>query len=108
MEIKGKVIFPESHEVEFVNGAFGGINNHGEIVIHFFKDLKANAESVSIIFEEGQTPKEQLVKTNDFIRNVKSSIIMTLETAKSVSRWLDNTIKQLEFMKPDSSMHQAN
>lgn len=100
-KIKCKYIFKDDYNPVYVNGAQGGINPQGEIVIDFY--LERNALPTSQTFEivedklsakEIETEPEDL--KNSFVRVIENGVIMNYQTAKELHNWLGNHISQLE------------
>ncbi len=100
-----KFIFkkPEDHQVKYVNGAQGGVTLQGEIVINFFTEHPILPESQTLYFSENNDPKQTNITPPDLdglaARDVHSSIIMSLHTAKSINNWLASIINKLESIQ---------
>lgn len=104
MEIKGSIIYPDTKNVEYVNGAFGSLNNHGEFLIHFFKDVNNLPKELTVSIENGKAPKDIFNNDNGFTRNVVSSIILSPEVAKGIAEWMLNNINQIKLLE-SSKVH---
>lgn len=99
--IKCKYIFRDDYNPIYINGAQGGINPQGEIVVNFY--LERNALPISQTFEI----EDEKITANDiesepadlkssFVRVVENGVIMNYQTAKEIHRWLGLHIETLE------------
>lgn len=100
-EVKFKYIFSDDYNPIYVNGAFGGINLQGEIVINFY--LERHGLPISQSFEikkDGKLGNEIGKEPEDLrtsmIRFVQSGIILNLINAKKIHKWLGGHIAKLE------------
>lgn len=98
MEINGKIVYPEGWSPEYVNGVFGGINNHGEIIINFIRDVNFMPNSVKVVLEDGKAPNDVFADQQGFTRNVVNSIMVSHETAKAIAEWILRTAQQAEAL----------
>ena len=98
--IKFRYIFDKQYQPRYVNGAYGGINSRGEIVVNFF-------------MERGPLPRYEVYEINDnqlgdlsesdpsdhdktLIRFVDTGVILTLNGAEQIRNWLDAHIQNLK------------
>jgi len=102
-QIKCKYIFEDNYNPIYINGAQGGINPQGEIVINFY--LERNALPVSQTFgidnEKISAPEiesEPSDLENSFVRVIENGIIMNYQTAKEIHKWLGSHIEALEAL----------
>lgn len=100
-KVKCKYIFKDDYNPIYINGAQGGINPQGEIVVNFY--LERNALPVSQTFElEGdkvtakEVESEPVDLKNSFVRVIENGVIMNYQTAKEIHRWLGHHIETLE------------
>lgn len=101
-KIKCKYIFSDDYNPIYVNGAQGGINTQGEIVVNFY--LERNALPVSQTFEikdeeiksANEVESEPSDLKNSFVRVIENGVIMNYQTAKEIHKWLGNYIEKLE------------
>lgn len=99
---KCKYIYTENYNPVYVNGAYGGVNPRGEIIINFFFERYALPESQSFILnnslQEKEIPDEREPKyhSDNIIRSVQNGIILNYNDAKEIHRWLGEHIKQME------------
>lgn len=100
-----KYKYPDDYNPQYINGAQGGINVQGEIVVNFYFERiplpnsitqELNSEGVlgSVVSTE---PKDL---TSSVLRYVQSGVVMNLEVANQVYKWLGEQIKTLEAQKP--------
>ncbi len=100
-EIKCKYIFENDYNPLYVNGAQGGINPMGEIVVNFYMERTALPKSQTFGIDKGKIGKEiSAVEpedlNNSFVRFIQNGVIMNYQTAKEIHRWLGEHIKNLE------------
>lgn len=101
-----KYKFDEQFNPKFINGAVGGINSQGEIIINFFLERNSLPKHQTFEMDES-TGLSELTETNppDFeeslIRYVENGIIMNYKTAKELHRWLGEHIRNLETIDKD-------
>lgn len=101
MKFKFKYIFPDDYNPIYVNGAYGGISYKAEIIVHFFLERTPLPNSVTHIVNEDGTLGEEVQRepedhATSIVRYVNSGIILNLEEAKSVHKWLGDKIETLE------------
>ncbi|MDN5202856.1 hypothetical protein QQ008_15810 [Fulvivirgaceae bacterium BMA10] len=100
--IKCKYIFEEDYNPLYVNGAQGGINSLGEIIINFYLERNALPKSQTFSVENGKISKENIDKVepkdlkNSFVRVFQNGVVMNYQTAKEVHKWLGKHIESLE------------
>lgn len=101
-KIKCKYIFNNDYNPIYINGAQGGINPQGDIIVNFY--LERNALPLSQIYEikEGYDNTVNEVESeppdlkNSFVRVIENGIIMNYQTAKEIHKWLGMHIERLE------------
>lgn len=96
-KIKVKYKYADDYNPQYVNGAHGGINVQGEIVANFYFERVPMPNSITHeVTKEGGlgnivvTEPEDLTKS--VLRYVQSGIVMNLEVAKQIHKWLGNQI----------------
>lgn len=96
-KIKVKYKYADDYNPQYVNGAHGGINVQGEIVANFYFERVPMPNSITHeVTKEGglgnivATEPEDLTKS--VLRYVQSGIVMNLEVAKQIHKWLGNQI----------------
>ena len=102
--IKFKYIFDENYNPVYVNGAQGGITPQGEIVANFYLERLAlpNAQTQEVkadgtLGEAISSEPEDL--NNSFVRFIKNGVVMNLQTAISISNWLNKHIDILQQLQ---------
>ena len=101
-KIKIKYIFDDLYNPKYVNGAFGGINGQGEIIVHFFLERGGLPYEQTYEISDGslgEEIKEQVEPENlrsSHVRVVENGIVLNYRTAKAIHAWLGNKIKDLE------------
>ena len=96
-QIKVKYKYEDDYNPQYVNGAQGGINVQGEIVVNFYFERVPMPNSVTHeVSKEGllgpaiATEPEDL--TRSVLRYVQSGVVMNLEVATQIHRWLGDQI----------------
>lgn len=102
--IKFKYIFDDDYNPIYVNGAQGGINPQGEIVANFYLErLALPTSQVQEINPDGNLgnilDSEPQDLNQSFVRVIKNGVVMNLQTAKSISAWLNTNIESLEKLQ---------
>ena len=100
-KIKCKYIFKSDFNPVYVNGAQGGINTQGEIVINFYLERSALPVSQTYGIENGKLSAQEIESEpsdlkNSFVRVIENGIVMNYQTAKEIHKWLGNHIEKLE------------
>ena len=82
----------------YVNGAYGGKNVKGEIVINFFTDMYPLPESETYERQGellGKRTHTAPGSINTIIeRNIECGIVMTQDVARSVCKWLETILEE--------------
>lgn len=100
-KIKCKYIFKDNYNPVYVNGAQGGINPQGEIVINFYLERNALPVSQTYGIEDGKIGAQEIESEpsdlkSSFVRVIKNGVVLNYQTAKEIHKWLENHIKTLE------------
>ncbi len=83
----------EDLPLSYVHGAYGGVNNAGELEVNFFTDSEALPPPTTLsVNQDGETvaaesPYEKKDTTN-IVRTVHSRILLDAENASNLVRWL--------------------
>ncbi len=83
----------ENLPLSYVHGAYGGVNNAGELEINLFTDSEAlPTPTIVSINQEGETvsvetPYERK-DTLNVVRTVHSRLLLTADNAANLVRWL--------------------
>lgn len=100
--VKCKYLFNDDYNPKYINGAQGGINTQGEIVINFY--FERNALPNSQTFKIDESGHSELVSNEpkdlqkSLLRVVENGIIMNYKTAKEMHKWLGSHIEKLESL----------
>lgn len=99
-----KYKYPDNYNPLYINGAQGGINVQGEIVVNFYFERIPLPNSITQELNgDGVLGNIVATEPNDlnssFLRYVQSGIVMNIEVAKQVYTWLGGQIKILESQK---------
>jgi hypothetical protein len=97
-EIKIKYKFEKNYNPKYVNGAIGGLNPLGEIIINFYLERIPIPISTTLELNEGlPTDKVKQIEPDDLensmIRYIDNGVILNYPTAKEIHRWLGEQIK---------------
>lgn len=101
--IKFKYVFDKKYNPKYISGAQGGLTPRNEIVLNFFFERQPIPFSETHNLNENGTigditaakPKldKNLIR---FVRVVENGIVMNLETAKEIHKFLEDQIDLLE------------
>jgi len=99
--VRFKYVFAEDYNPIYANGAWGGINPDGEIVINFYLQRLALPDSVThSVGPEGrvgaQMKQEPESQKHTFVRYVTNGVVLDLKHAKTIRDWLDKHIADAE------------
>ena len=100
--IKCKYIFKDDYNPLFANGAYGGVNPLGEIIIHFFLERNALPNSQTFSNKNGflDTKSIEEVEPLDlqksFVRFIQTGVVLNYKTAKEIHKWLGDHLTILE------------
>lgn len=92
-------VFDDDYDPEYINGAFGGLNTCGELVMHFyFERHPLPYEERSEIDEEGRlTGDSNVTDPAEFKirRVVKAGVVINKETALSLYNWMKERLEEM-------------
>lgn len=100
-KVKCKYIFADDYNPVYVNGAYGGGNAKGEIIIHFFLERTALPNSVTFDidgdnFKEIASEVDPKDLKDSFVRFISTGVILDYKIAKVIHEWLGGHIKKIE------------
>jgi hypothetical protein len=82
-----------TYTVYAINGAYGGITPHGEILMSVFNERTAIPQTETYQINEdgslGEKPSDQ-VKKDSIIRHVMFGLSMNPNVARSLAKWLNS------------------
>lgn len=96
-QIKVKYKYSDDYNPQYINGAQGGINIQGEIVANFYFERIPMPNSITQeLSKEGMLGKTVATEPEDLgrsvLRYVQSGVVMNLEVAKQIHKWLGDQI----------------
>ncbi|MBA7707990.1 hypothetical protein ES703_116877 [subsurface metagenome] len=102
--VEFKYKFPDDYNPKYVNGAYGGIGPRGELVVNFYLERQPiPKEETYEVTKKGvlgglldRTPEDLRSK---IIRFIQTGVVLNLESAKIIHKWLGDHIKSLEQAK---------
>lgn len=96
-KLKIKYIIPDHIQDCFVTGAYGGINQKGLLQIHLYNERPAIPKSAEIILnDKGKLDEIRHKFGGDLIRIIQASLVMDVQVAKGIYRWLGKHIEDFE------------
>ena len=100
-KLKCKYIFDDNYNPVFVNGAYGGINPQGDIVVNFYFERMALPNSQTFEIEDNELKEIESERDpkdhgDSFVRVINTGIILDYKRAKIIHQWLGSHIKNLE------------
>ena len=109
--IKFKYIFNDDYNPVYINGAHGGISPQGEIIANFYLERLGLPNSlINSVTQDGKLgdviesdPKDL---NQSHVRFIRNGIIMNLQTAKTIHRWLGQhieTLEKIQGIKPEKT-----
>ncbi len=104
--IKVGYIKNEDYSPVYVNGAIGGVNIRGEMVVNFYIETNVLPQDEAIDIKDGQlVPRSQENSDPSVIninRLIHTGVIMNITTATELYNWLG---QQLETFKQNTKSH---
>ncbi|MFJ7646109.1 hypothetical protein ACIQ1H_01095 [Lysinibacillus sp. NPDC097279] len=102
--VRFKYKFPENYNPMYVNGAHGGINPTGELVINFyFERHPIPYEEIRQIGIDGKLESDGEFQPEDihntFLRIINTGVIMNLDSAEIIHKWLGENIEIMKNKK---------
>lgn len=106
-KLKVKYIKADSYNPSYANGAIGGVNTKGEIIIHFYTEALELPKSQSFAIEgdklKGEIINEKIPKedgnTINVDRVINTGVIMSYAEANQVYQWLGKHLETLKLKK---------
>lgn len=106
-EIKYKYKFDKNYNPKYANGAYGGFSPQGELMIHFFMErtplpvmqvvqLPDDREETGIEANKTEHFFEPADLRSSYVRFIETGIVINLNTAKDIVKWLNNQIETFE------------
>jgi hypothetical protein len=100
--VKFTYLKSDDYNVHFINGAYGGLTTHGDIVCNFFFEYKPLPESEELVNVGGKLEKPpEEISNPQFTREVKVGIILAPSEARIIAKWLNEKADAFEkIFKP--------
>ena len=93
----------KNYRTYHVDGIFGGLTPSGDFYIELFVQRSVTPKvCVHEILQDGILGKEMLDKREGkkgIIREIESGLVMNIEVAKTLRKWIDGKIEQYEQNK---------
>jgi len=99
--LKVKYKFDKNYNPKYANGAFGGINPLGEIIMNFYLERKPIPHSTTLKLKD-KMPTNEVVEFEpkdlgiSMIRFIDTGVILNYEVAKEIHRFLGESLMELE------------
>lgn len=96
-QIEFKYIFDDDYRPVYANGAYGGINCRGEIIMHFFTERYALPKSMFNEVKEDNTVGDCVrIEPADMpiVRTISGGVILSRQSAQEIYDWLGTVLKQ--------------
>lgn len=92
-----KYKFKDDYNPIYINGAYGGVNTQGEIVVNFYFERLPLPNTAEIDTSNNQISKQEPVDLDkSLVRFIQNGVVMNLDTAKQIHSWLGGQIENLE------------
>lgn len=93
-----------SYRVVHADGVWGGVTPRGWIQMNFFSERHAIPKSlIHELTPEGKLgPEVDRVTRDSVVREVETGVVLSLETARSLEKWLRDKIEALESIRRES------
>jgi hypothetical protein len=87
---------PDDYKIHFVNGAYGGLTPHGDILCEFYFEYKAlpQDEKATIINGNLVLDEQKNLTEVELTREFKVGVILTTIEAKNIANWLNNKAEE--------------
>lgn len=96
-EIRFDFIKSNYFRVIHVEGVFGGNSPRGLINMAIFNERWPIPKQITHEFKDGQSGSEiERASRDAIVREVEAQLVMNVETAKIICKWLENKIKNYE------------
>lgn len=86
----------EDYKLHFINGAFGGFTQNGDLICNFYFESQDLPSAQEAIVENGHIKpiETKSSDTAEFIRELKSGIVITPQEMVALRDWFNMKIKQ--------------
>jgi hypothetical protein len=108
-KIRFKYVFDERYDPVYISGAMGGITPKQDIVVNFFFERHPVPYSETYTLDKKGMLAEKVSseplhddETYQFIRTIKSGVVLNLQTARELKIFLEHHIRLLEEIEAGS------
>lgn len=106
-QLKFKYKFKSDYNPVYCNGAIGGVSPKGEIIANFYQERHPLPKStIHDVDENGKLSQEKSFEPDDYqssyIRFVECGLVLNKKSAKSIVKWLQSKIDQLESLEKNA------
>ncbi|MCD6117926.1 hypothetical protein J7K93_12995 [bacterium] len=103
-KMKVKFHIPDNHKLHFTTSVWGGINAKGMLEIHFLHDRPPLPKSsIDTIDNSGHLLRSQInTKEYNIVRSVQTGVVMDVDSAKNLMKWLNEKIEAWELMNKEN------
>ncbi len=113
-KIRFKYVFDDKYDPVYISGAMGGITPKREVVVNFFFERHPipysetySLDNVGVIGQRIDAKPSVKEDMFQFIRTIKSGVILNLKTAKELREFLDHHIALLEELEQNDLEQQG-
>lgn len=93
-------LYDEDFKTSYINGAFGAFSAKGDFVMNlFYEGIKSPDETTIEVLPDGNIAENFNLESKKITRKVEASVVMNIETAKSICQWLQENIDKFEAGK---------
>lgn len=99
--VKIKYIFSKDYNPLYINGAQGGINPQGELIINFYLERTPIPNSQTFSIDENRIPSKEIEcepkdLRSSLVRVIENGVVMNYATAKELHSWLGQHLASFE------------
>ena len=96
----------DDYRIIFANGAYGGFTPRKELMFHFFHEYKETPETEVMAIGEDGSPvpiRKDIPEEIEMTRELKVGIVLTIEEAFSIGRWMLDKVEEFKKAAEDKS-----
>jgi hypothetical protein len=103
-EMTFKYIFTYDYHPVYANGAHGGVNPRGELVMNFYMERQPLPNSITHeITPAGTIGNETGAEPDDLghslVRQVLNGVVVNYQTARDLHYWIGEKLKEMEALE---------
>jgi hypothetical protein len=111
-KVKFNYIKSNFFRVIHADGAWGGLSANGQIHMTLYNErLPIPQQITHLVSSEGKLGeelKEARISKEGFIREIEVDVVMDLDVAKAIAKWLESKINFVENLKNKSQKKDKN